>query len=154
MMVLLSHCTISNQYWKGISNLGIKVISSTQKPIKATELMKLYRNAGWWEERNEQDINKMLSEVISVGAWKDENLVGFSRAVTDGKFRAYIEDVVVHKEFHHAGIGLKLVSNLLKVLSHIDVISLFCEEELIPFYEKNEFKCSQSQFIMHREKSI
>ncbi|WP_440895584.1 GNAT family N-acetyltransferase [Amphibacillus sp. Q70] len=132
--------------------MDIKVISHIQKPIKATELMNLYHNAGWWDERKEQDIDKMLSKVISVGAWKDDELVGFSRAVTDGKFRAYIEDVVVHKEFQCEGIGLKLVSNLLKELSHIDVISLFCEEQLIPFYEKNAFKHSPSQFIMHRKK--
>lgn len=125
-------------------------MSFVEKPIRASELMKLYNNAGWWEERNEQDIEKMLSQVISVGAWKDDILVGFSRAVTDGKFRAYVEDVVVHKEYQHTGIGLKLVSNLLEKLTHIDVISLFCEEELIPFYEKNNFKYSKSQFVMHR----
>ncbi|WP_143469673.1 GNAT family N-acetyltransferase [Lentibacillus sediminis] len=113
--------------------------------------MTLYRNAGWWEERNEQDIDRMLSQVISVGAWKNDVLVGFSRAITDSKFRAYIEDVVVHKELHHKGIGSKLISNLLEELSHIDVISLFCEEELIPFYEKNKFKNSKSQFVMHRK---
>lgn len=122
-----------------------------EKPIRATELMKLYNNAGWWEERNEQDIDKMLGQVISVGAWKGDVLIGFSRAVTDGEFRAYIEDVVVHKEFHHAGIGLKLVSKLLEELYHIDVISLFCEKELIPFYEKKKFKYSKSQFVMHRK---
>lgn len=90
--------------------------------------MNLYNNAGWWEERSEQDIDKMLSQVISVGAWKDDVLIGFARAVTDGQFRAYIEDVVVHKKFHHVGTGNKLVSKLLEELLHIDVISLFSEK--------------------------
>jgi len=126
-------------------------MSFVEKPIKASELKELYNNAGWWQERREQDIAQMLNQVISVGAWKDDILVGFSRAVTDGKFRAYIEDVVVHKEFQRTGIGLKLVSILLEKLTHIDVISLFCEEELIPFYEKNDFKYSKYQFVMHRK---
>lgn len=131
--------------------MDVKIKSFNEKNIKATDLMKLYSNADWWEERSEEEIDNMLSSVISVGAWKDDVLVGFSRAVTDGKFRAYIEDVVVHKEFQHSGIGFKLVSNLLDKLSHIDVISLFCEEELIPFYAKNKFKYSKSQFVMHRK---
>ena len=93
----------------------------------------------------------MLKREISVGAWKGHVLIGFARAVTDGKFRAYIEDVVLHTEFQKSGIGTKMVSQLLKELSHIEVISLFCEENLIPFYEKNKFKYSKSQFVMHRK---
>ncbi|MEO4054733.1 GNAT family N-acetyltransferase [Solibacillus sp. CAU 1738] len=113
--------------------------------------MKLYNDAGWWEERQEQDIENMLRDVLSVGAWIGDTLIGFARAVTDGKFRAYIEDVVIHSSYHAEGIGTKLVSKLLDELSHIDVISLFCEEYLIPFYEKNNFRYSKSQFIMHRK---
>lgn len=44
-----------------------------------------------------------------------------------------------------------LVSKLLDELANIDVISLFCEENLIPFYAKNHFKFSKSQFVMHRK---
>jgi GNAT superfamily N-acetyltransferase len=129
----------------------VEVKNFTEKPIKATELMRLYRNAGWWENRKEQDIEKMLKREIYVGAWKGDVLIGFARAVSDGKFRAYIEDVVLHTEFQKSGIGREIVSRLLKELSHIDVISLFCEEDLIPFYEKNKFKFSKSQFVMHKK---
>ncbi|MFS1514421.1 GNAT family N-acetyltransferase [Chengkuizengella sp. SCS-71B] len=126
-------------------------MSFNERPIKATELIRLYGNAGWWEERKKQDIESMLEQENSVGAWNDNVLIGFARAVTDDKFRAYIEDVVVCKDFQKSGIGTKLVSQLLKELSHIDVISLFCEEDLISFYEKNTFKFSKTQLVMHRK---
>jgi len=32
----------------------------------------------------------MLKQDISIGVWSDDNLIGFARAVSDGKFRAYI----------------------------------------------------------------
>ncbi|MFJ8067303.1 GNAT family N-acetyltransferase [Psychrobacillus sp. NPDC096426] len=131
--------------------MKVEVKSFIEKPIKATELIRLYSDAGWWEDRKEQDIEEMLKREISVGAWKGDVLIGFARAVSDGKFRAYIEDVVLHTEFQKSGIGTKIVSQLLMELSHIDVISLFCEEDLIPFYEKNKFKYSKSQFVMHRK---
>lgn len=83
--------------------------------------------------------------------WSDENLIGFARAVSDSKFRAYIEDVVIHNEFQNTGIGMKLVSKLLDELSHIDIISLFCGADLISFYEKHNFKLSQSQYVLHRK---
>jgi N-acetylglutamate synthase-like GNAT family acetyltransferase len=63
----------------------------------------------------------------------------------------YIEDVVIHTNYQKSGIGTKLVSYLLEELAHIDVISLFCENDLIPFYEKHNFKYSKSQFVMHRK---
>jgi ribosomal protein S18 acetylase RimI-like enzyme len=114
----------------GGGNLNVEVMSFTERPITATELMRLYSDVGWWEERKEQDIDKMLKQEISVGAWKDNVLIGFARAVSDGRFRAYIEDVVVHKDFQKSGIGIKVVSQLLEELYHIDVISLFCEERV------------------------
>ncbi len=131
--------------------MDITYLNSAEKPITAKELMKLYKDAGWWEERKEEDIARLLKSAVSVGAWKNETLIGFARAISDDIFRAYIEDVVVQSEFQHAGIGKGLVSKMLSELAHIDVISLFCEEDFIPFYKKNHFSLSHSQFVMHRK---
>ncbi|NQD64368.1 GNAT family N-acetyltransferase [Bacillus haikouensis] len=121
------------------------------RQIKAVELVKLYKGEGWWEERKEEDIEEMLKQGDSVGAWNKGELIGFARAVSDGKFRAYIEDVVIHKDYQNSGTGTKLLAQLVDELSHIDIISLFCEEELLPFYEKNNFKFSKSHLVMHRK---
>ena len=126
-------------------------LSLYERPISGSELMMLYKNAGWWEERKEQDIEEILKQDMSIGVWSDNNLIGFARAVSDGKFRAYIEDVVIHNEFQKTGMGTKLVSKLLDKLSHIDTISLFCGEDLISFYAKHNFKLSQSQYVLHRK---
>lgn len=129
----------------------MQFLSFDERPISGSELMMLYKNAGWWEERKEQDIEEILKQDMSIGVWSDNNLIGFARAVSDGKFRAYIEDVVIHNEFQKTGMGTKLVSKLLDKLSHIDTISLFCGEDLISYYEKHNFKLSQSQYILHRK---
>jgi ribosomal protein S18 acetylase RimI-like enzyme len=131
--------------------LNIEILSYTERQIKAIDVMKLYNDVGWWEERQEQDIEELLTKIPSVGAWIDGTLIGFTRAISDGKFRAYIEDVVIHSSYRKEGIGTKLVSKMLDELSHINVISLFCEEHLIPFYGKNNFKYSKTQLVMHRK---
>ncbi|RDU37810.1 GNAT family N-acetyltransferase [Neobacillus piezotolerans] len=129
--------------------MSIQILTNSEKSIKAADVMRLYRDAGWWREREEGDIELMLASGPSVGAWDGEALIGFARAVADGKFRAYIEDVVIHSAYQRDGIGTQLVSRLLEILAHIDVISLFCEPHLIPFYEKNNFRHSKSQNVMH-----
>ncbi|CAI9387861.1 GNAT family N-acetyltransferase [Niallia sp. Sow4_A1] len=130
--------------------MTIEVLTSVEKSIKASEVLELYKDAGWWNERTEQDMEKMLSQTLAVGAWENNKLIGFARAITDGVFRAYIEDVVIHSSFNRNGIGTMLIAKLIEELSNIDVISLFCEEDLIAFYNKNEFKKSKSQFVMHK----
>lgn len=134
--------------------MSVTIKNFTDKPIEAQLLMKLYKDAGWWKEREEQEISQVLKSGISVGAWNDGELIGFARAVSDGKFRAYIEDVVIHTSFQRSGIGKELVRELVNELSHIDVVSLFCEEHLIPFYEENGFKLSKSQLVMHAKKKV
>ncbi|WP_053368064.1 GNAT family N-acetyltransferase [Bacillus sp. FJAT-27245] len=130
--------------------MNVEILTYSDKPIKAADVMLLYRDAGWWPKRAEGDIELMLANGQSVGAWDGEALVGFARAVTDGRFRAYIEDVVIETSHQRDGIGAELVSKLLDGLAHIDVISLFCEPHLLPFYEKNNFRQSKSQQVMHK----
>ncbi|EOR23397.1 acetyltransferase [Niallia nealsonii AAU1] len=132
--------------------MKVELRTFKEKQIKASEVMELYKDAGWWNERTEQDMEKMLSQALAVGAWKNNTLIGFARAISDGIFRAYIEDVVIHSSYNRKGIGTQLIDKLLKELSDIDVISLFCEEDLITFYSKNEFKKSKSQFVLHKVK--
>ncbi|QTC42845.1 GNAT family N-acetyltransferase [Bacillus sp. V3] len=132
--------------------MPVQYLSFKERQIEPADLMRLYRQADWWEEREETQIKKVLNGGIAVGAWNDNELIGFARAVSDGEFRAYIEDVVMNEEYRKTGIGTMMVSRLLDELTHIDIISLFCEKDLIPFYEKNNFKRSSRQHIMHRKK--
>ncbi|CAG9610638.1 hypothetical protein NEOCIP111885_04413 [Pseudoneobacillus rhizosphaerae] len=48
--------------------MTVEIKSYNKKPIKANELEELYHHVGWWEERKEQDIDKMLKHDVSVGA--------------------------------------------------------------------------------------
>ncbi|WP_312092377.1 GNAT family N-acetyltransferase [Niallia sp.] len=132
--------------------MTIELLTSKEKTIKASEVIGLYKDTGWWIERTEQDMEKMLSQTLAVGAWENNKLIGFARAITDGIFRAFIEDVVIHSSFNRKGIGTQLIAKMIEELSNIDVISLFCEEDLIAFYNKNELKKSKSQFVMHKVK--
>lgn len=124
----------------------------SEQPIDIPQLIALYKDAGWWPERNETGIQHMLDHGITVGAWEGERLVGFCRALTDGTYRAYIEDVVVHSSFKHIGIGTAMVEKLLEALQDIDVVSLFCTEDLIPFYQAFDFKRTK-QVVMHVQPS-
>ncbi len=127
----------------------MEINSYDERVIPAKSVIRLYQDVGWWEDRKESEIEDILERTISVGAWIDDELVGFARAVTDGKFRAYVEDVVVHHQYRRKDIGTQIIKRLLHELEHIDIISLFCDETLIPFYESEGFRSSSSQYVLH-----
>ncbi|MFD1675221.1 GNAT family N-acetyltransferase [Alicyclobacillus fodiniaquatilis] len=122
-----------------------------ERKIDAQSVRNLYDHVGWWPQRTLADINVVLnSGDAAIGVWADGRLVGFARVVSDGKFRAFIEDVVVHEDFRHRGIASKMSSKLADELSHIETITLFCGAELVPLYQSRGFKGTR-QVVMHRK---
>jgi len=72
-----------------------------------------------------------------------------ARVVSDGRFRAYIEDVLVLKEYRSRGLGTKLMNKILSSLEDIHVITLFCQSKLSEYYTNLGFKEFTKQVVMH-----
>ena len=128
---------------------AVAIASHAERAIAARLLHQLYDHAGWWPRRAEGEIAAMLDAGPAVGAWEGDRLVGFARAVVDGRFRAYIEDVVVEGGYRRQGVGGRLVARLLRELGPIETVSLFCDPALVPWYEGHGFRPT-SQIVMHR----
>jgi GNAT superfamily N-acetyltransferase len=122
------------------------------RPIFAHAVRHLYDLAGWWPQRSLDDIAFVLEQDCAAGAWRCDQLIGFARAVSDGRLRAYIEDVVVHPDHRRQGVGEQLLGCLLKRLNHIETISLFCAPELASWYERQGFRLHRSQHVLHRSR--
>jgi ribosomal protein S18 acetylase RimI-like enzyme len=122
-----------------------------KRPIHPRVVRELYATVGWWPERQEQELARVLDSDLAIGAWDGDRLVGFARVISDGRFHAYIDDVLIHPDYQRAGLGSLLLTELLTSLRHIETITLFCQPELVSFYEKQGFRAYQSQIILHRK---
>jgi GNAT superfamily N-acetyltransferase len=71
-------------------------------------------------------------------AFDDAQLVGFATAITDGAMSAFIPLLEVLPGYRGRGIGTELVRRLSASLAPIYAISLCCDEDLVPFYERLE----------------
>ncbi len=131
----------------------LAIESHAVRPIDPLAVHQLYACVAWWPDRQAPDIAHVLAHDVAVGAWDGDRLVGFTRAVSDQRFRAYIEDVVVHPDYRRFGVGRSLVATVVAALGHIETISLFCDPDLVPFYEHHGFKASRSQVVLHRPHS-
>ncbi len=116
---------------------------SFERPIKPDQLQVLFRQTRWAEDRSIEGIQTMLEgTAVVLGAWEEDRLVGFARAITDGIYRGLIDDVVVEESRRSMGIGSELMQRLLEWLTEMGLaqILLRCREDMVPFYKRHGFK--------------
>ena len=115
-------------------------ISSENHP-KASELIKLFNQTSWAKKRTIDEIQTLLENTqIFVTIRKDNILIGYGRAISDGIYRALIDDIVIDKNYREKGLGKNILSVLLEKLQAVDEIFLNTGEHLEFFYEKFGFE--------------
>jgi ribosomal protein S18 acetylase RimI-like enzyme len=127
-------------------------LTAEERPVDIPGLQRLYAHTEWAPRRDAVGIEASLATSIAVGAWDGERLVGFTRALSDGTYRAYVEDVVVDPDYRGRGIGERMVAALLRTLADIETVSLFCEPARVGFYERNGFEARRNQVMMHKRR--
>ena len=122
-------------------------------PGQLQQLQQLLDGHSFWASgRSQQDLHRMLagSQAV-VSAWQGGQLVGFSRATSDGVFRAVLWDVVVAAEHQGQGLGRRLVEALLQepALQAVERVYLMTTNSA-GFYEQLGFTAVDSQRLMLR----
>jgi GNAT superfamily N-acetyltransferase len=69
-----------------------------------------------------------------------DRLVGFTRALTDWRYRAYLYDVIVAPDLHGHGLGRVLVDAALERLAGVETIELSCQPDMVAFYRRWGFE--------------
>lgn len=115
-------------------------ISTTLKPT-AQELRDLFEQTTWAQGRSAKDIQVLLNHLdVFVCVRTGGRLVGFGRAISDGVYRALLDDIVVEREARGAGLGKTIVTSLLKQLSSVEEVFLNAGEHLTEFYSMHGFE--------------
>ena len=92
---------------------------------------------GWPNPPSEKVFKKLLEGSYRVVlAHEEGRLIGFINGISDGVLSAYIPLLEVLPEAQGKGIGQELVKRMHQELSHLYMVDLLCDEELIPYYEK------------------
>ena len=77
---------------------------------------------------------------ITLGVWHEDQLIGFSRVLTDDRYRALIDDVVVDSAYREQGVATEMLDRILKRTQHIEIVMLDCGSDLADFYRKFGFE--------------
>ena len=72
-------------------------------------------------------------------AFDGDRLVGFATALSDGALMAYLSLLEVIASHRRRGVGTGLVRALEREIGDLYGLDLCCDEELVPFYERQGF---------------
>ncbi|MCX6358098.1 MAG: GNAT family N-acetyltransferase [Candidatus Aureabacteria bacterium] len=113
--------------------------------VRAGEVIRLYREAGWWRPGYTADPSYIRALVrgsfVFVGAFHRGRLVGMGRCLSDGVSDAYIQDVTVLPRFRGRGIGARIVAAILERLraAGMEWVGLVAETGSGRFYRRLGF---------------
>ncbi len=106
-------------------------------PISPKGLADLRQSVGW--NRMEFDLaDERLHNAFHLCCFDAERLVGYVDVVSNGVTDAYIQDLMVHPDYQHHGIGRQLMQRILEHLraEGIYMVSIiYGEAELQKYYE-------------------
>ncbi|MEO2005344.1 MAG: GNAT family N-acetyltransferase [Candidatus Poribacteria bacterium] len=124
---------------------------SFDRAISPENLQPLLRQTGWAHGRDLVGIRRMLdATTVMLGAWDDDRLVGYARAVTDGVYRALVDDVVVDEPMRKSGVGSEIMRRLVARLREMEIEEIFlrCGDDMAPFYTRLGFATSDGILTM------
>lgn len=123
---------------------------SADETIEPESVRRLFEQTDWAKGRRLEDIVTMLEQsYLTVGVWREDRLVGFGRVVSDGVFRALVDDIVVDEAERGRGHGRLILEAIRERTAHIEACFLCTGPNLERFYNQFGFKRSEG-FHMNR----
>lgn len=112
-----------------------------------------------YSSRNKEDCwNRFVSNTSSnsvIGVYKNK-IVAYGSIVIEnkirGEFAGHIEDIVVDKNMRGRDFGVGLINELVKIAKDKGCyrITLFCDKQLLNFYNKNGFKINDNKIALKK----
>ena len=113
----------------------------------------LNKHTFWARGRTTKQIRRLLAgSTVVVSVWRDNRMVGFGRASSDGIYRAVLWDVVVDGDLQGHGLGRMVIEALLSApaLKNVERIYLMTTNSS-EFYVQLGFTEFKSQKLLIKE---
>ena len=128
------------------------------EPITVDQFIGLLANSTLGERRPIEDrqcMEGMISNSnLTVSAWKDGELVGIARSVTDFHYACYLSDLAVSRAHQKMGIGKQLQILTQKQLGSKCKLILIAAPAANAYYEQIGFTNNPRCWVLERESTI
>lgn len=129
-----------------------KYINSWVEQLNDTQLVQVHSlmlNEWWCSDRSLEEVRSVVagSDLMLACLNHDEEIIAFSRVLTDRIFKAVLFDVIVRPDYRARGLGKILVGQLVNhpMLLSVRSIELYCPDRISGFYKGMGFVVSDSK---------
>ncbi len=113
------------------------------------ELQDLFLSVEWSSGHfPERLVVAMRNFETVISAWDGDRLIGMICAMDDGIMTAYVHYLLVNPEYHHMGIGKRLVERVREIYDDYLRIVLVAYDDEVGFYESCGFKKAKDASAM------
>lgn len=127
-------------------------------PITADQFISLLENSTLGERRPIDDRECMEGMItnsnLMVSAWKNDELVGIARSVTDFHYACYLSDLAVSIEHQKSGIGKQLQIITQEQLGPKCKLILIAAPAANQYYEYIGFSHNPRCWVLERESRV
>lgn len=129
-----------------------KLDYSFSRQVPASALKSLLGQTSWANGRTDDELMQIIANSpLQIGVWDGDRVVGYARALTDGRFRALIDDVVVDEDLRGSGVGTEIMRRLLERLAAVDQVVLLASDASAAFYVKLGFEPTRANCLVRRK---
>jgi len=123
----------------------MKISFKQTKNLDFNKVVDIFFEVGFLKHQNKRDTYKraikkaFLNSQFVVSAWIGNELVGFTRVVTDKSLFATICNLLVKNKYQKKGIGKELVKRCLDKYPQLHLF-IVADKKVVGFYQKLGFK--------------
>jgi hypothetical protein len=123
-------------------------------PVSVDQYIDVLNRSTLGERRPVDDperIHKMLyNSNLLISAWREEELIGVARSVTDFAYCCYLSDLAVNVAYQKLGVGKFLIEVTKQQISPQSLLLLLSAPAAMDYYPNIGFEKADNAFIIHR----
>jgi ribosomal protein S18 acetylase RimI-like enzyme len=131
---------------------------STAAPVSASEFEAVLRRSGLAARRPVEDrgcLEGMLRHAnLIVTCWREAELIGIARSVTDFHYCCYLSDLAVDAAYQGRGVGVTLIRMTQEALGPRGQIILLSAPAAVEYYPHIGFDHHPQAWILPRDKAL
>jgi GNAT superfamily N-acetyltransferase len=133
----------------------MSIVYRTDLKISVDQFIDVLKRSTLAERRPVDDfdrIEKMLQHGnILITAWKNDLLVGVSRALSDFSFCCYLSDLAVDEAFQKQGIGKELIRLTQETAGKNSMLILLAAPKAVEYYPRIGMDQFKECFVIRRK---
>jgi len=124
-------------------------ISNDKSLLPIERVKELLWKSYWANDRSAEAIEKSINNSDCYGVYKEKELVGFARVVTDNATVYWLCDVIVDEKHRGMGIGKNLVRRIVESGGYKNMRGILATKDAHGLYEQFGFgKAPEGRFMM------